>query len=92
MAKLINIIVRGYQLFVSPLSGPSCRFYPSCSSYALECINRHGAFWGIYLTLKRLLKCHPWHKGGVDLVPEKPLSRVGKTIDMSNKKNGLEKN
>jgi putative membrane protein insertion efficiency factor len=91
VAKLINIIVRGYQLFVSPLSGPSCRFYPSCSSYALECINRHGAFWGIYLTLKRLLKCHPWHKGGVDLVPEKPLSRVGKKIDMSKKKNGLEK-
>ena len=91
MAKLINIIVRGYQLFVSPLSGPSCRFYPSCSNYALECINRHGVFWGIYLTLKRLLKCHPWHKGGVDLVPEKPLSQVDKTIDMSKKKNGLEK-
>ena len=92
MSKLIIVIVRGYQLFVSPFSGPSCRFFPSCSNYALECVNRHGVFWGSYLTLRRLLKCHPWHEGGIDLVPEKPLSRGCKAIDMSKKKNGLEKN
>jgi putative membrane protein insertion efficiency factor len=92
VAKLFSVIIRGYQLFVSPFSGPSCRFYPSCSNYALECVNRYGAFWGAYLTLRRLLKCHPWHEGGIDLVPEKSASRVSKAIDMSKKKNGLEKN
>jgi putative membrane protein insertion efficiency factor len=92
VAKLFSVIIRGYQLFVSPFSGPSCRFYPSCSNYALECVNRYGVFWGSYLTLRRLLKCHPWHEGGIDLVPEKSASRVSKAIDMSKKKNGLEKN
>lgn len=76
MASLCkNIIKKGirfYQLFISPLKGGStCRFYPSCSAYALEAVDRHGVFYGIYLLLKRILKCHPFHPGGVDFVPEK---------------------
>ena len=51
--------------------GSNCRFYPSCSSYSLEAISRHGAIIGSYLTLKRVLKCHPYHQGGIDPVPEK---------------------
>jgi putative membrane protein insertion efficiency factor len=53
------------------LLGPRCRFYPSCSSYGLEAIQLHGAAKGSYLTLRRLLKCHPFHEGGIDPVPEK---------------------
>ncbi len=64
-----TIIIRGYQLFLSPLIGPCCRFHPSCSDYALEAINRYGIFRGFYLGARRLLKCHPWHSGGFDPVP-----------------------
>ena len=51
--------------------GSNCRFYPSCSSYSIEALERHGVLIGSYLTLKRLLKCHPFHQGGIDPVPEK---------------------
>lgn len=67
---LINLI-RFYQYFISPLFPSRCRFYPSCSSYSLEVISLYGALKGSYLTIKRLLKCHPFHKGGIDTVPEK---------------------
>ena len=52
------------------MMAPHCRFYPSCSSYAQEAITRYGALKGGYLAIRRLLKCHPWHPGGVDLVPD----------------------
>jgi len=91
VAKLIVIIIRGYQVLLSPIYGPCCRFYPSCSNYSLECVKRHGAFLGTYLTLRRLLKCHPWHEGGVDLVPEKSPLWASKSIDESKRENGLEK-
>ncbi|OUU38062.1 MAG: membrane protein insertion efficiency factor YidD [Cellvibrionales bacterium TMED49] len=91
VANLIIIIIRGYQALISPFFGPCCRFYPSCSNYALECVNRHGAFTGLYLILKRALKCHPWGGEGVDLVPEKPFLWASKAIDKSKRKNGLEK-
>jgi len=64
--KILKIAIRGYQLMLSPLLGNCCRFYPSCSNYALEALEKHGSFKGTFLILKRLLKCHPWHKGGVD--------------------------
>ena len=67
---LINLI-KFYKYFISPLLGSRCRFYPTCSSYSLEAIQIHGAFKGSFLSLKRLLKCHPFHEGGIDPVPDK---------------------
>nr|WP_183987943.1 membrane protein insertion efficiency factor YidD [Deinobacterium chartae] len=62
--------VRGYQRYLSPLKGqPSCRFYPTCSQYALEALEVHGALKGTFLTTVRILKCHPLHPGGFDPVP-----------------------
>jgi len=71
MRQLLIAIIKFYGIFISPLLGNHCRFHPSCSGYALEAIELHGAFKGSYLTLKRLLKCHPFHPGGLDPVPEK---------------------
>lgn len=62
-------LIRSYQLLISPLIGPVCRFYPSCSEYAYQAIERYGLVKGGWLAGKRLLKCHPFHPGGVDLVP-----------------------
>lgn len=73
LQRLLTLIltapIRAYQLLVSPLLGPRCRFYPSCSSYALGAIRRHGPFRGTWLALRRLLRCHPWNPGGPDPVP-----------------------
>ena len=66
----INII-RFYQKFISPIKPPTCRFYPTCSHYGLEAVKRFGALKGGWLTIKRILKCHPFHPGGIDEVPEK---------------------
>ena len=63
--------IRGYQLVISPMIGPRCRFYPSCSCYALTAIERHGALRGFWLGLCRLLRCHPFAPGGYDPVPDK---------------------
>ena len=71
---LLNII-KFYKYFISPLFGSSCRFYPSCSSYGLEAIKLHGATKGSYLLFRRLIKCHPFHQGGIDPVPEKSDSK-----------------
>jgi putative membrane protein insertion efficiency factor len=65
------IVIKGYRYFISPLLGNQCRFYPSCSHYAEEAYQRFGFIKGTYLSIKRLLKCHPWHQGGIDLVPNK---------------------
>jgi putative membrane protein insertion efficiency factor len=67
---LLVLLVRAYQLCISPFLGQNCRFYPSCSQYAIEAINRHGSMKGGWLSAKRLCKCHPWHPGGLDPVPE----------------------
>jgi len=71
MKYIFILLIRFYQRFVSPLKPPTCRFYPTCSHYGLEAIRRFGALKGGYLTVKRLLKCHPFHPGGFDPVPEK---------------------
>jgi len=71
MRFILIAIVKFYKYFISRLLGDRCRFYPSCSSYSLEALQLHGAIIGSYLTLKRLLKCHPFHEGGIDPVPEK---------------------
>jgi putative membrane protein insertion efficiency factor len=69
-AKQIAVVpIKLYRMIVSPYLGNCCRFHPSCSVYAEEAINTHGVVKGCYLTLRRLLKCHPFHKGGFDPVP-----------------------
>jgi len=69
MRRLLMGCIRFYQRFISPLKPPMCRFYPTCSQYALEAVARHGVWRGGYLALRRLLKCHPFHPGGYDPVP-----------------------
>ena len=68
--RLLLRVIRFYSQAVSPALPPRCRFYPTCSAYAAEAIARHGAGRGSWLALRRLVKCAPWHPGGVDLVPE----------------------
>ena len=69
MNRLLVWLLRGYQLLVSPMLGQNCRFYPSCSSYAIEAVEVHGAARGGWLAVRRVCRCHPWHPGGVDPVP-----------------------
>lgn len=69
MRKFFILIISVYRYAVSPFLGNNCRFHPSCSHYAQDAIALHGVFRGIYLTLLRIGKCHPWHEGGVDPVP-----------------------
>ncbi|AVP37368.1 membrane protein insertion efficiency factor YidD [Staphylococcus felis] len=71
MKTVLIGLIRIYQRFISPLTPPSCRFYPTCSNYTLEAIRVHGAIKGTWLGVKRILKCHPFHKGGFDPVPIK---------------------
>ncbi len=71
MKSLLLLILRGYKFAISPMLGQNCRFYPSCSEYAAEAIREHGAAKGTLMAGKRLCKCHPWHPGGIDLVPSK---------------------
>ncbi len=68
-AKFLLGAIHFYRWMISPMLGNRCRFYPSCSQYALDAIKQFGALKGSFLTIKRLSKCHPFHKGGVDLVP-----------------------
>ena len=69
MRHVLKLLIRGYQLGLSPLFGPRCRFYPSCSHYAMEAIDTHGAIRGTWLAIKRIARCHPFNEGGFDPVP-----------------------
>lgn len=71
MRNVLILVIKTYKLIISPVLGNNCRFYPSCSTYSMEAFELHGVFKGFYLTAKRLLKCHPFHEGGIDPVPEK---------------------
>ncbi|MEL0226404.1 MAG: membrane protein insertion efficiency factor YidD [Flavobacteriaceae bacterium] len=66
---LFILLIRAYQSLISPLLPPSCRFTPSCSHYGIEALQKHGLIRGSYLTINRILRCHPWSKGGHDPVP-----------------------
>lgn len=69
LARLLLWMVRAYQYVLSPYFGTQCRFAPTCSHYAVEALQKHGAVKGAYLTTRRLLRCHPWHPGGYDPIP-----------------------
>ncbi|MGJ9385296.1 membrane protein insertion efficiency factor YidD [Salipaludibacillus sp. CF4.18] len=71
MKRIFIVIIRFYQKYISRFTPPSCRFYPTCSHYGIEAIERFGIVIGGWLTVKRLLKCQPFHPGGIDTVPEK---------------------
>ena len=68
--KAVCALIRVYQVTVSPLLGPRCRFHPNCSSYAIEALHRHGPFAGLWLALRRLGRCQPWGGSGFDPVPD----------------------
>ena len=70
MKQILLWLVRFYQRAISPYKPACCRYYPTCSAYAVEAITRFGAYRGGILAVKRILRCHPWHKGGYDPVPE----------------------
>ena len=77
MLRKISLgLIRGYQLGISPLLGPRCRFYPTCSCYAHTAIERFGVLRGSWLAVRRIARCHPLHEGGYDPVPEKSLFNV----------------
>ena len=69
MKTLVLGALRGYQILISPMLPPTCRYYPSCSSYALQAVKRWGVLRGVGLGLCRILRCHPWAAGGLDPVP-----------------------
>ena len=72
LSLMISTVIRAYQLLVAPILPPSCRFYPSCSHYAAEAVQRHGAWRGLGFAVRRLLRCHPWGGSGYDPVPSEP--------------------
>jgi putative membrane protein insertion efficiency factor len=84
LGRLLSLLlvggIRGYQRFISPLFGPTCRYYPSCSAYALGAVRTHGPLKGFVLASWRLLRCNPWSPGGIDHVPEKGSWHGGKDV------------
>jgi putative membrane protein insertion efficiency factor len=86
LVVLVVLPIRGYQKFISPFFGPTCRYYPSCSQYGVQAVTTHGAFKGILLAAGRILRCHPWAAGGVDPVPERGTWRNPKVIELSTNK------
>ncbi|HFD10956.1 MAG TPA: membrane protein insertion efficiency factor YidD [Crenotrichaceae bacterium] len=82
MVRILLALISFYRTFISPFIGNHCRFYPSCSEYAQLSIQRFGVIRGGYLSIARLLKCHPFHSGGVDLVPD----RIDTQKDLKNGK------
>ncbi|MCG8470796.1 MAG: membrane protein insertion efficiency factor YidD [Desulfobacterales bacterium] len=69
LKQVVIGLIKAYQYLISPVLGPRCRFYPTCSAYAIEAYERYGVLKGSSLTVKRIIKCHPFHPGGVDPVP-----------------------
>ncbi|GIH23213.1 putative membrane protein insertion efficiency factor [Acrocarpospora phusangensis] len=76
-ARILVAPIKFYRAFISPLFGPRCRFFPSCSAYGVEAIAVHGALRGVWLTIRRIGRCHPFHPGGFDPVPPRPHNKQG---------------
>jgi putative membrane protein insertion efficiency factor len=73
-ARLALLAIRGYQLLLGPIAGGACRFEPSCSTYALQAVETHGAVRGLWLAVRRLARCHPFGRPGFDPVPPRPMT------------------
>ena len=86
MQRLLMALVRAYRLLLSPSIGSACRFEPTCSAYSLGALEKHGAARGSYLTLARLVRCHPWCAGGHDPVPEEAPRLFTRLLSPSSKK------
>lgn len=84
LTRLALLLIRGYQLVLSPFVGQQCRFWPSCSEYTREALEKHGFVKGTTLGVKRICRCHPWHEGGCDPVPD--VSAIPKQLPPSNNK------
>ncbi|MDP2783146.1 MAG: membrane protein insertion efficiency factor YidD [Sulfurimicrobium sp.] len=69
MNRILLIIIKAYQYLISPMLGPSCRYTPTCSEYAAQAVKKYGAIKGLWLSIKRVGRCHPWHDGGYDPLP-----------------------
>jgi len=76
ISAIVCAPIHAYRYAISPMLPPSCRYFPSCSEYALEAIRRHGALTGSWLAVNRICRCHPWSAGGLDPVPERARSRA----------------
>ncbi len=72
MKRFLILLVRGYQVLISPVLGNNCRYYPSCSAYTIEAMEKWGPLKGLWMGIRRVSRCHPWHEGGVDPVPDPP--------------------
>lgn len=75
MKKILIGFIKIYQKVISPLTPPSCRFYPTCSHYGIEAVEKHGALKGSWLAVRRISKCHPFHAGGFDPVPDNKVHK-----------------
>ena len=80
MQRLLMGVVKAYRLFLSPWLGSACRFEPTCSAYSLQALEQHGAARGSYLTVRRLVRCHPWCVGGLDPVPPRAATPRGQRL------------
>jgi uncharacterized protein len=83
MSKLLILFVRSYQVVLSPLLGGQCRYYPSCSAYAIEALEKHGALRGSWLAARRVGRCHPFRPGGYDPVPDRHPTPPGEPSSRS---------
>jgi putative membrane protein insertion efficiency factor len=89
-SRVLVVLLHFYRRFISPALGPRCRFYPSCSAYALEAVQRHGALRGSWLAARRLSKCHPFHPGGLDPVPGSGTITRPSGVDTNDVKSDLD--